>query len=750
MLHILLLGSMACPFGDAPRAIASFEEVDADLLLRVDDDGIGRLRMRLAFENTGDGPAIAIVTLATPDERPPVITRAALVGEKDATLSDTSIARERWDAFVDALQQGVAAEEVMHGARRAGIHLSTTDDHDGTPRLEVAAACSVRKTVVEIDMLFDGEATRAGWRFALPAPFVRTSLSVKAGARDVVIDGRRTRTHAHTELDALTFDDDDGRRPFIVHVERPRPISARGTVITLEPRAPTPSPTRETEPSTSSEESAPDAPFALAHLAMDLPDPLAETPGELHVVFVVDTSVSVGEAGVERTLDLVHAILDASPDDVRFALVTSSRRPALHVPPWRKKSERHVPTPVVENGSNLSLAVAMAERIAADAPAGSGRVIVLSDLAHKSGDGPRLSGAIGAAQKRRHATSTGQAPLVHVVKLPRGLDEDVLGLAYARAPDHDEEGLARAVFSTGGILLTTSSDADDDTALAHHLTVPTSLDEITIRFDGVRVEESESLRALHIRSTDDATGSDDLVPDTLGAGQGLRAAFILDARVRALTVSGRLWGTRVEIPIASSSRARVLALAHVANIELGDELHDDEVRAAAFAGHFASRTTSFLDVPSWRAEEPEMLSLSGCGCRGWGSCGAGHSSFSTRCGGLGPVTVSKARDILATHAARIAEVCDVANIDATVEVRDHEILDVTVRNGNACVVEAWWKLRLDRSTRDGLLDAHRTWTVRIPALVDEETSRATQGLVDPNDCVHDDNHPAFVTPTQTP
>jgi hypothetical protein len=752
MLHILLLGALACPHGDTPAPLGALEGIDADLVFTVSDDGVGRLRTRLSFANTGDGPARASVFLGAPGERPPVVTRAALVGARDAKLADAEPARERWDAFVDALSQGVAAEDARGGRRRAGLHLSTTEQHDDTLVLDVAAACSVRAPTVVLEMLFDGDATRAGWRFALPAPFARATISVDAGGRDVVIDGRRTRTHTRTELDAFALGDEE--MPFIVVVERPRAISARGIVTPLAPRAAAVSSTTEqgapeadagaTEPETETNgapaERAPVAPFSIAHLAMDLPDPLRETPPELRVVFVVDTSVSVGEAGVVRTLELVHAILDASPDDVGYSVVTSARRPALLVPPWKTKSERHVPMPVVENGSNLALALAMAERIASDAPAGSGRIIVLSDLMQKDGDGPRLNAAIRAPLQRVRATSVGHAPLVHVVALPYGLDETVRGLSYARVPLGHEDSLAFVVEGTGGVMLSTSGEADSDMPLARHLTAPTSLDDVTLRFDGVRLDESEALRAMHVRGSDGVLVENGSVPETLGAGEGLRAAFVLDGRVRALSVSGRLWGTPVDIPITSSSRARVLALAHVANIELAHELHDDEVRAAAYAGHFASRTTSFVDVPQWRPEEPEGLVLRGCGCSGWGSCASGHSGYVTCGGGSQFIDHLTAQALLDAMAERVAALCHVARVEVTAEIADHEILDVTVVEGGACVREAWWNVRLDKGTHDVAFDRHRVWSVKtkdsaqgahdVPRTGDEELAHerdATEG-----------------------
>ena len=50
--------------------------------------------------------------------------------------------------------------------------------------------------------------------------------------------------------------------------------------------------------------------FSLVHAAVDLPRPLVDAPDELRVVFVVDTSVSAGDTGVARALQLVDAVLD--------------------------------------------------------------------------------------------------------------------------------------------------------------------------------------------------------------------------------------------------------------------------------------------------------------------------------------------------------------------------------------------------------------------------------------------------------
>jgi len=713
-----------CPVRDAPAPpdVLALQETRAALV--VDEAGVGHLTLTLALENTGDRAAMGEWSLGG-DEAAPVVVRARLkdgLSKRRARLDDAEPARETFEAFVDALSFGVEPEEARPGRERAAL---LVEERDGAPMVRVAAACSVRKPRVEIRALLDGESTKEGLRFVVPAPAVRAAIDVDARGAAVFVDGARRRHHARDAASLFGEGRADETPPFVVVVERERGIVARGGVVALTPR--TARATDDDEGTAEAEaDDEPLAPFSLAHAALSLPRVLAPIPPELRVVFVVDTSVSVGEQGVARTLALVRAIVDALPDDARFAIVTSSRAPHVLVPPWRAKNAGDFAMPVVENGSNLDLAIARARAIAEDALPGSGRVVVLSDLAFASGHEPRVLRAIAPADR---------APLVHVVSLPDGLDDETRGLLHTRvargAGTAFDDALVERVERTGGVFLVVEPSADDDRALARHLVTPTTLDHLTLTVDGAELdvlpsEGSGALREVRVVRTGDGSFLDAL-PEVLAAGDGVRASVIVDGRARRVALSGALWGARVDLPLTSSADIDTLWLAHIAAGRTTLGLFASEVRAAAHAGRFVSSETSLVDVPSWRPAVSDDARFGAIGCRG-GSiscrCGGGH----TRCGiGHASHIVSRAQEIV-DEAARFAlEHCRVERVRARIEVMDHEILSLEPGDNarvDRCVEDALWSVRLDRRSDPGFA-ARATFEIDVSAVTSTDDDDAS-------------------------
>jgi hypothetical protein len=624
MLQALLLVALTCPLRDAPASygehgdiaeLATLRDVDASMVFHVDELGVGRARTRLRWANDSHGPAAAGHTFSADDARPVVVTRARLGARAvDAAWVAYDDADVKWFEFEQALRLGVD-DDLAHTARyiepRVGLRVSVDRLDTRAPRIEVAGACSARAPEAEVEFLVDGEAIEGAWRFTLPAPFAHTRLRVDAGARQVHIDGRRTRDD--TRRFASTRIDDDSPEPIVVIVERSEHgaggeggegVFARGHTAAFT------SSTAQT--------------FTLAHLAVDVPDALEPIPPALRIVFVVDTSVSMGEAGLARALELLREILDAAPDDLGWALIGSARRPELLVPPWRGKHARFLPAPPLQNGSNLVDAVQLAARIAADAQPGSGRVIVLSDLHQAAHDEPRLPVAIAARGRDVRRAGAGSAPLVHLVQLAGAREsDDAARLDYERVDD--ESALTDAVHKTGGVMLETwpvdTFDAQSAPPLARHLITPLSIDEPRILLDGVDVQ----MRARHISTSDAPTRDLDELPLRLPVGRGLRTAWLLDGQATHIALVGRIWGRKLTLPLRSNRRARHLAHGQAVNANFGDELNDEEVHAITQATPFVSRMTSLLDVPAWRPAAGDVLRVYsvGVGCTGSSvsSCG---------------------------------------------------------------------------------------------------------------------------------
>ncbi len=460
---------------------------------------------------------------------------------------------------------------------------------------------------------------------------------------------------------------------------------------------------------------------------------------ELRVVFVVDASVSAGEVGVARALQLVQAVLDELPPDAGWALVTATRRATLVVPPWRPTDMRHLPAIPVENGSDLVAAVDVARRLAADALPGRGRVIVLSDLQQRRADDGRLASAIGAVD--RTGAASGDKPLVHVVSLPPDMS-DGEGADFVRrqtlAPDaHKGDALVDSVERTGGIVVVVDTDgAGDVRTLARHLVRPARVDWPALVVDG-RVVPGGAAAAVAAGSDEapafavDAASwrstaqrprprDDDLAADAAGVdapdfvveGGGLRASWHLRGAPRRVALRGWLWGTPVEWPLHGEGGWRVLSLSRAVH-DLDDVLDDEVVRAAATRGGFVARTSSLLAVPTWRPPVPDGMGggwSSTCTCHA-PSRGVGFASRGSATG-TGPRTLVE-QQVLERLARGVAARCAAA-VDADVEVGDLEVLDVTGRAGGRCAREGLWGLRLDRArTGDASFQAQRVLTVRV-------------------------------------
>jgi hypothetical protein len=707
-------------------------------------DGVAVVHYRLTLHNTSNGPAQAKVTLRagrnvddlggldTGWSSPLIVQHAQLVGSAASGLEDAFNASQRFSAFRDALQDGVEPEDAVVGGHRAALLVA--EDSGGDVTVEVAAACSVRTVTVEIDGAILSTPRQGGWRFLVPRLSPRDDVTVTADDAEVWVDGTAPALNGRVVLSGPAhpwdIDEDFGGPPFIFDA-RPTVgrLRAAGVLRTFKATAGKTSAAKTESPSDLMASG-----FSLLQASVDLPSPLTTTAADMRLVFVVDSSVSAGDDGVKRTLALVNHILDAAPDDARWAMVTASRTPRLVVAPWRARDDRFLPEIVVENGSNLSAAVALAARIGGDAGAGSGRVIVLSDLQLGDVGAPRLVGALKASPVGA------QAPVVHVLGLPADLGvDDELGFVRELAEDAP---LVSATARHGGLFLGVSPGGEDgdELALARFVIRPTRLDRMQLFVDGVDVSNDVGMGPVHAGralSWDVAGPSGDgKIPRFLLEGGGLRLAQTMPEGSRRVQLRGLLWADPVVIDLEAAPTAAALGTAINGVLRAHFSGADDAVTAVATAGHFVSRMTSLAAVPAFRPARPD-----GFGARSWscgcGGCG-GSGSRSTHCsiGHASQPPKLAEQALLDALAQTIADHCQ-GDVDVTLEIGDLEILEVTAKNPARhrarCIAEDFWHARLDRLTPgDGSFEkhAHRTatatWTPPQPAEAPAEPDGADQ------------------------
>ncbi len=736
-----------CPHGDnAGQGLADLkvESVDVDVDIA---DGVANVRYSMLLENHSSGPGFASLTLSSAtghddidvgDAPPLVIRRAALKGAPALVLRDADGAKVEFDAFTDALSVGVAAADVRLSKNRSAMLVEEADRHE--IGIKVAAACSVRRARVVVEGATLAIARPGGQRFAIPALTAHDRVRVREhNGSTMWANGRRVSSGARmTDIVAVA---DNAVAPVVVDLHATTVLKARGVLQTRKAPSPRDKPAPADGAGADADGGADDdddgaadeanAGLSVLHAALDLPQVLVPAPAAPRLVFVVDASVSAGDDGLQKSLHLMGKVLDAAPDDTRWSLVTFARRAQLVVDPWRARDDRFLPAIVVDNGSDVAAALALADRVAADAEEGSARVIVISDLQQTSALAARLPVALRRGP--RHGTA---APL-HLLRTPADLGADE-HLSWERmmpmpveAGDDEGDALTQAVTARGGlfVILRGNGDSiDDEGSLARSLIRPTRLDQPRLYIDGAEVSVAANDAEIVVVDASGSSGSASSLPDYLVEGGGLRLSTTVHHQLengpRRAELRGFVWGEAVRLPVSlpDANGARATVVGTVINDTLRDTLEDHDVAAFATSTGIVSRMTSLAMVSSFRPAEPEGYGRSAgfaCGC-GCGCCGGSRSSCG--CGIVVPAVILKAQEILNTRAQEIADECR-ASVNVAVEIGDLELLDVANAapssgaaalspSAKTCVVEAWWRTRFDRlDPGDGSFQAQRRYTV---------------------------------------
>lgn len=420
---------------------------------------------------------------------------------------------------------------------------------------------------------------------------------------------------------------------------------------------------------------------SFVRLEVDAAPELRPLPKAPAVVFAIDASHSVNQAGIDAQLGLARAYLRHVPD-ARADVVLYRRRAErlvgrLVAPGELDRAIEQARTGgrlAPGNGSALDAGMALAAETLRG-QRGPGRVVVTTD--------GRLRTAFENGLALAHVRALPAGTVVHVV-IPSLDPEDKI--AERRDDDHALAPIARA---GGGVLIqldgAVGRPAQALAATVLGLVRPIRIDRFAIQGlpAGAKVDEND----------DDDGGA-------LVEGSGRRFFVSLDRKgakgdqVNQVVLTGEIWAQPFRRVVRVSPGFSRVAAAFVFGEDRHGELSREEMLALAFFGRAVSPVTSYLAIePGVR---PSTIGIVG---RGEGSgTGSGFGSGSGRMGGgrtppnLARLLAPAAQECLRTH-ARAGE-----RVALRVETTSHEVVDVLIVSGPPaaarCVAEAAWALRL--------------------------------------------------------
>jgi hypothetical protein len=423
---------------------------------------------------------------------------------------------------------------------------------------------------------------------------------------------------------------------------------------------------------------------SLSALHVEVAPSLGSLPKNAEVVFVLDTSYSQSIDSIKSQIDMVDGYLANLPD-ARYQIVSAQRtaravfdsfQPAARA--RQRLQNLRTNLPARGNGSNLDVAVGLANTLLASDRPGPRRIVAFTDSKLRE----------SLSSELLHAAMAG-APnvLMHVV--------DVSGYSDGEFERDDEHFLAAAVQATGGMLGTIfpgETRALTKTAMLS-LIRPSKLEHVSIE-------------------TSKAWADAAMLPETLGEGFGLRLMRVFETSPGPVTIKGKIWGR--DVVWKAENHAGIAQAIPAMSVGLGvvDELKKDELLEVAMLGQVVSPETSYLArnpelaPSSYNYDEQHMVAHSG---RMHGM----HSFSSSSCGGAifgrgnATPTVGEGLDFGAALSGLLEErsvSCSVehGNPDAMpaleIETTGREIVDVRLPDAASpyaqCVAQAAWELRL--------------------------------------------------------
>ncbi len=423
---------------------------------------------------------------------------------------------------------------------------------------------------------------------------------------------------------------------------------------------------------------------AFSRLELDLAPQLVPTPKRAQVVFVIDTSYTMEERGVDAQLDLVAAYATHVPD-AEFELVTFRRhadRAFGRFVPARELSvaiarARKAGKLALGNGSNLDEGALLASRILADR-VGPRRVVLATD-------------------ELRRASLTTQIALAAFARLS---PETIVHVIVPKLDDDDRANLTRR----------------DDTELAHLATTHHGIYADLGGFPAKTIKELAPTVLELVRPTrieDAAVTGFDLESTVLHEGEGLR--LMRDTETVAapdrVTLTGRLWSDPVKRDLTTSASFSIATAAYVFGEDQYQSLSEPEQMTVAMMGRAVSPVTSY--VAAEPGVRPSPIGLAdGFGTFGTGRYGTiGHGSSAGSAWGRSEPDWESMFDVASCMKSQKPSAP--WTVDITMETTRMEVVEVgTATPGGMarCLVEVVWAAKLDAGRFD---DDHESYTFSL-------------------------------------
>jgi subtilisin-like proprotein convertase family protein len=405
---------------------------------------------------------------------------------------------------------------------------------------------------------------------------------------------------------------------------------------------------------------------AFARLDVEVAPEVRAAPKHAQVVFVIDASFSIGEAGLAAELDMLRAYLTHVPD-AEVELVT-----------YRRLGKRVFGTFVAAKGFEQALASAKQRGALA---LGNGSAL---------DDGAKVAAIALADRKgpRRVVLTTDQllrtslsdvAALASLAKLSR---ETVVHVVVPHVDHDDRASLER-------------NDNDRLTPLAstHHgifaelrgMPTHTIKDLVPIVLELVRPTRIDNLAVAGLK-----------VEETLlHEGEGLRIMVAGKTAPTHVVMTGKLWSDPVRREVAVSDAFSIQTAAFVFGADMHDSLSKDEQMRVAIMGRAVSPVTSYVAFePGTR---PSTIGLAETGTGSGYGAGGGMLGGSANMEMRTPFDFRRLVDV--DKCIRSIKPAIGWSVRLAVETTKDEVVDVGVLSGagpmGTCLAEAVWSLRLD-------------------------------------------------------
>ena len=423
---------------------------------------------------------------------------------------------------------------------------------------------------------------------------------------------------------------------------------------------------------------------ALSRLELDIAPQLVPTPKRAQVVFVLDTSYSMGEAGVKAQLDLVAAYATHLAD-AEIEIVTFRRRAArafdAFVP--AKQLDAAIATATkrgafsLGNGSHLDEGARLASTILADRK-GPRRVVLATDeLVRMS-----LTSTIAVAAFQNLSPDT----IVHVI-VPKVDNDDRPSLTR-----HDDAAFAALATSHHGIY----ADFGGFPAKTVKDLAPTVL---------------ELVRPTRIENA--AVTGFEIEGSVLHEGDGVRLMIDTESKPApdSVTLTGRLWSDPVKKQIATTPAFSIATAAFVFGADQYSQLSPAEQMTVALMGRAVSPVTSY--VAAEPGVRPSSIGLE----RSYGTIGSGRYGtvgYGSGSGGYARRFPPDWASLIETASCMTSQKPSAPwSITLTLETTRMEVVEVTPETPGAmarCLAEVAWNLKLDPGEFD---QDHGTYTVEL-------------------------------------